>query len=744
MPPKKSGRALAREEGLERTDNRLPQNSWPLVTMINQKNYYTEYLKRDDQIMVLREQGEEALRQQAIQLEKQKRVDQMSLDPAAILSRDADVDGDGEKEDGDEDENEEEAVERRGAKVIVIHPGSQNLRLGFASDVVPKSMPFVIARRGETPEYLTEEQSPKRVKLDDDGDTPMGDADQSVVAPVEKPPEWDAAVVTMSKELKDRMRGNKRRMLPNSKDLVLSFNRKHTPERISVHNDINRAEWTDVSTDPQEFYVGMDALRIPDDSNPAYRSHWPIRYGGFNEKDQRYKSKRRLLEDIDCIITEGIKKELGLERKQLRDYRAVLVIPDLYEKNYVIEMVDMFMKEIRFAEVCIMQESVAASYGAGWSLGCIIDVGAQKTSICCVEEGVCVAESRINLKFGGYDITESLLRMLLVNDFPYKEANLMRRQHFLEFEDLKSRIITLNDSDVTLSTHEFFIRSPGTDTLKYSFRTYDEIFLAAMSFYRPTIVPHTHKFIGRRSVWDRSYDIYDNTPNDPMSTAQAAIYQSLSSSLANNTIESTATTLPSLTSTTEATSSTPARPIPSFPHLNPPPAETPRSSNMGSPGPETATPNPDGATPSQADTSAPQPEGLTPSQILLRMWSEYDRTVPIAPLDSAVIDSITHAAKGDDKKIRDFLRAIMIVGGGAEIASFTNVLQEMVMARDKCPKDAEVVVAVPPRDIGGKECVWKGASVFGKLSVTNDSWMKQKDYDMLGSRLLTVKTIWNF
>lgn len=41
MVGKKSGKALLREEGLERTDNGMKQSSWPDVPMINQKNYYT-------------------------------------------------------------------------------------------------------------------------------------------------------------------------------------------------------------------------------------------------------------------------------------------------------------------------------------------------------------------------------------------------------------------------------------------------------------------------------------------------------------------------------------------------------------------------------------------------------------------------------------------------------------------------------------------------------------------------------
>lgn len=36
-----------------------------------------------------------------------------------------------------------------GSKIVVIHPGSQNLRIGLASDAIPKTIPMVVARRSE-------------------------------------------------------------------------------------------------------------------------------------------------------------------------------------------------------------------------------------------------------------------------------------------------------------------------------------------------------------------------------------------------------------------------------------------------------------------------------------------------------------------------------------------------------------------------------------------------------------------
>lgn len=40
------------------------------------------------------------------------------------------------------------------------------------------------------------------------------------------------------------------------------------------------------------------------------------------------------------------------------------------------------------------QESLAATYGAGISNACVIDIGAVKTSVTCVDDGLVVAETR--------------------------------------------------------------------------------------------------------------------------------------------------------------------------------------------------------------------------------------------------------------------------------------------------------------------------------------------------------------
>jgi actin-related protein 8 len=75
------------------------------------------------------------------------------------------ADGDG---DTNMEEGAEETTETLGSKVIVVHVGSQNLRIGLASDALPKTVPMVIARKSTTSESEDhDEPRPKRLKLDD-------------------------------------------------------------------------------------------------------------------------------------------------------------------------------------------------------------------------------------------------------------------------------------------------------------------------------------------------------------------------------------------------------------------------------------------------------------------------------------------------------------------------------------------------------------------------------------------------
>lgn len=124
-------------------------------------------MKRDDQILPLR----------LLQEDRRNRLTTQAKDKDRARAQEIEA-GDGDAMELDEKEDEGAAEEEgetaedqdaKGTKVIVIHLGSQNLRIGLASDAIPKSSPMVIARkwRCNESEEGAGEPSPKRQKLED-------------------------------------------------------------------------------------------------------------------------------------------------------------------------------------------------------------------------------------------------------------------------------------------------------------------------------------------------------------------------------------------------------------------------------------------------------------------------------------------------------------------------------------------------------------------------------------------------
>ena len=114
--------------------------------------------------MAFRLQNEENRNQMAKTAKDRDRALAMAkANDLGIPEPEADGDGDTNME-----ESEEAAADTAGSKVIVIHVGSQNLRIGLASDALPKTVPMVIAHKSTTNEAEDHgEPYPKRQKMDD-------------------------------------------------------------------------------------------------------------------------------------------------------------------------------------------------------------------------------------------------------------------------------------------------------------------------------------------------------------------------------------------------------------------------------------------------------------------------------------------------------------------------------------------------------------------------------------------------
>lgn len=129
-----------------------------------------------------------------------------------------------------------------------------------------------------------------------------------------------------------------------------------------------------------------------------------------------------------------------------------------------------------------------------------------------------------------------------------------------------------------------------------------------------------------------------------------------------------------------------------------------------------------------------------PSQI---DTSALDLTAPTMPLHRAILTSIDTASGSDDRRRRDLLGSIMVIGGASKTPNLGAYLEfQLRQALPQWPK--EILVAPPPKDLDPAILVWKGGSVFGKLRMTNDSWIGALEFDRLGARILNYKCMWHW
>jgi actin-related protein 8 len=135
---------------------------------------------------------------------------------------------------------------------------------------------------------------------------------------------------------------------------------------------------------------------------------------------------------------------------------------------------------------------------------------------------------------------------------------------------------------------------------------------------------------------------------------------------------------------------------------------------------------------------------LDPSAERVKAAEERDRILPVMPLDQAIITCIREAARGDDRKMRDFFGGIMLCGGGAKIAGFNGFLEER-LREVMVGMGKEIIIGLPPRDLDQQLVCWKGGSVFARLSTSgNDSWVFGREYEILGAKLLAQKCMWGW
>ncbi|KAJ7091416.1 hypothetical protein B0H15DRAFT_836015 [Mycena belliarum] len=576
---------------------------------------------------------------------------------------------------------------RRGSQVIVIHPGSRLLRIGKASDVFPVAVPNVVARKinptTDAPplKFIEGIYRPRKGNTVAQGQNTSENKDEYAVTITSDDP-FDEKIAEVTISLRDRMRFYKLRVTPNAANVASTFNDQFRPEIIAEHNDPYQLEWI---KDDVNVLVGDQALRLADPHESGYAVRWPIRGSNFNTRDYG-SSTQAILADIEAVIQHTLRDKFGITPRDYSDYSVVLVIPDLYDRSYLREFANLLLVTLGFKQLCAQQESLAATYGAGLSSACVVDIGAVKTSVACVDEGLIIPDTRLNLNMGGDDITEFLYVLLERIRFPYRDINLARSYDWSVMDELKAKLCTLAEGDVALNLYDFVVRQPFKPAEKYGLRAYDEIILAPMVLFEPRMVQFMQKQEDVHSIShpDVSDEILEHHA-DQITSAMIISTQHL---------------------------------MPAIPTNQPP---------LGRGDPDTIEIM-------QLDEDGKGVKTVIPSKHAGGFGIDVCFEASKLPLDVAIFNS-ARAAGGDDK-IRKYLQAVLVIGGTANIPGMAHGLESRLQAiATPLVADMEKVQIIPPpKEVEPTVLAWKGAAVLGKMDGVSDLWVTKSDWDVLGLR----------
>ncbi|WVR05120.1 hypothetical protein IAU60_002132 [Kwoniella sp. DSM 27419] len=626
---------------------------------------------------------------------------------------------------------------------LVIHPGSRNLRIGRASDFYPKEVPNCIARpasaanRGSDPPVpgsrakrlaaRAEEEREAKKRRGNNGDVEMNSHNHGDVSEDEE--DWVDPVETNIGHLREYLRNRlvQERLATDWKEgtRVKASNAKVKPENIPEHNDPYRIDWTE--SDRRPFYIGTEALRLPEKA--GYKVRYPLLRRSLNRRD--WVSSQLLLDDIATIIQESLRTELGIKPREYSEYSVVFIIPDHGDRVYIQEMTNLLLTTMGFKEIAVHQEAYCAIFSAGMSSACVVDVGAQVTSITCVDEGLVVGDTRMRLDYGGDDITSALVTILQRSNFPYRELDLARSQDWIMMDNLKNKICTLEEHLVANTPWDFHVLRTEGLTQKYVFRTYDENILAPLIFFDTRLIDFKEKKgSGSFRFWgtsdEKTSDEITSWYEEPTAAMRACTTHLLPPAPAPIVLE------PSETHGVDPSEE--AKPVngddTSMPESVGVDATIPVASAQIS---AASTPAPEGG------TVVPPAEATPVSAVAPVVELAAERIIDEAaqsPLDAAIAASI--ALVGSENKVKAASNSILLIGGGSALKGLGSFIADRLppLLRRKGFPISDVSIVPPPRNLNPRFVSWKGASVMCNLESLSDMWIGRDEWDALGVRAL--------
>lgn len=539
--------------------------------------------------------------------------------------------------------------------IIVIHPGSLNLRIGRASDLNPATILHAIGRRCY----------PNGHRYRDTFLPPRSELCHTQ--------ELEDTRLSVSHTLQSCLQSDGRRRYATPPQQIAAFNRRSQPEMLGASG----GEWIKPEGN---VVVGNDILRISPSEN--FNIHFPFRRGDLNIHTGPGGSMTAILADLETIWLYILENHFAIAKKDLKLYKAVLVVPDIYNRTYLKELTTLLLSKMEFGSCFLVQDHVAATFGSGLSYACVVDVGDQKTSVSCVEDGICHSNTRVRMDYGGADITQTFFWLLQKCAFPYKNCSDDNKLDTMLLRKLKEDFCHVNLDICGSQEKTFMVRQPHIPILQFTIQVGDECIVAPLSLFSPELFGIT----GAKAVHTQKRSTGD--PEDPHD--ENYLREIRRKGIKEN-LEPSSDLLSEVY----------------YEHTN-------IQNNT----------NDDDIVVDTIDAVVPSSDKefiINPGQIL--------------GLDQAVLQSIDRCPNEDLK--RKMYGCILIVGGGMKFQGIATWLQNRISLQIPYVYRAEQLdIIINPRDMDSAMVAWKGASIMSCLETAQELWIPVREWEKYGVRML--------
>lgn len=201
--------------------------------------------------------------------------------------------------------------------IIIIHPGSLYLRIGKANDLNPESILNCVARKiksKDIPAYF-DLLLPEGVGISESKEFSA---------------ELDESRLSVAHMLQTQLQSDGRKRYGTPSAQLSAFNKRSMPEIIT---NSQPTYWLKPKESVNSI-VGADVLRLNPNSGD-FNIHFPIRRGELNVHGNVGGSLTAILEHVRTIWEYSIKNFLDVSLKELNKHKAVLIIPDIYNRKRI-------------------------------------------------------------------------------------------------------------------------------------------------------------------------------------------------------------------------------------------------------------------------------------------------------------------------------------------------------------------------------------------------------------------------